>query len=457
VNTADATADRDSGPRAATADRDSGPRAATAERVSRPRAATADLDSGPRAATVERPEPSRAGRVGGKRPAPGPHPFWGLVFPLLVVAVAALVFAVWREGTKLVLDSNNGERRETITDPTAPGYQAFVDPTPTMLVAHLSDGGDLVGITVLARTALDQGGTAVLLSAETLLEPSDDPADAVFVGEVYEAAGMEGLSRLVGDVFGFGFRETLEITTSQLGGWLRLVEPLPVVLDDDLVSVGAGGLVETEYRAGFQQLSGARAAEVYGWLNEGEFDSNRTQRQADLWEAWLSRVGTADDLVAATLPFDDGLSAYLRALGTGSRRLEVLAVVAVSFGGEDPPFFALNEEQKVQLKRLAREMVPLPVGSHLGARPSVSLLDGTGAGLGDQMLPLLVDAGAEITVLGNAAVFGVEETTVAYHLADHRQAATALADAIGASTTFVEDVDSPADLTVTVGWDWAGS
>lgn len=393
-----------------------------------------------------------------KRPAPSPHPFWGLVFPFLVVAAAALVFAVWRDGTRLVLESNDGERIETITDPTAPGYRAFVDPTPTMLIAHLTDAGELVGITVLAQTALDQGGTAVLISAELLLEPTDDPADAVFVRELYATEGLDGLSRGVGDLFGFGFRETLEITTSELSGWLRLVEPLPVLLNDDLVSVDASGLLEVEYPAGARALTGADAANVYGWLNDGEFDSNRTQRQVELWELWLSLVGRAEDLNAATLPFEDGLSPYLRSLGVGTRQLEVLPLVAVSFGGDDPPFYAQTDEQKEQLKSLAREMVPLPIGSHLGARPTVSLLDGTGTGAPrDALLPVLIDAGAEVTVIGNAQAFGVAETTVAYHVPDRQQAAIALADVIGASARFVEDSVQPADLTVTVGLDRVGS
>lgn len=397
-------------------------------------------------------------RSGRKRPAPSPHPFWGLVFPFLVIAAAALVFAVWRDGTKLVLESNDGERIETITDPTAPEYRAFVDPTPTMLIAHLTDARELVGITVLARTALDQGGTAVLISAELLLEPTDDPADAVFVRELYAAEGLDGLSRGVGDLFGFGFRETLEITTSELSGWLRLVEPLPVALNDDLVSVDTSGLVEVEYRAGTRALTGADAANVYGWLNDGEFDSNRTQRQVELWELWFSLVGRADDLNAATLPFDDGLSPYLRSLGVGTRQLEVLPLAAVSFGGDDPPFYAQTDQQRQIMESLAREMVPLPIGSHLGARPTVSLLDGTGAGMPrDEMLPVLVDAGAEVTVIGNAGAFGVAETTVAYHIADRQQAAIALADAIGASARLVEDLDQPVDLTVTVGLDRVGS
>ena len=399
-----------------------------------------------------------AARSGRKRPAPSPHPFWGLVFPILVIAAGVLVYAVWRDGTKLVLDSNDGERIETITDSTAPGYRAFVDPTPTMLIAHVTDDGELVGLTVLAQTALDQGGTAVLISAELLLESTGDPADAVLVRELYASEGIDGLSRGLGDLFGFGFRETLEITTAELSGWLSLVEPLPVALNDNLVSVDAEGLVETVFPAGAHELNGAEAANIYGWLNDGEFDSNRTQRQLELWEQWLSEVGRADDLIAATLPFEDGLSAYLRSLGTGTRLLEVLPLVAVSFGGDDPPFYAQTDQQRQQLEAIAREMVPLPIGSHLGARPSVSLLDGTGAGVPrDEMLPILVDAGAEVTVIGNAQAFGVSDTVVAYHIAEHQQAAVTLADAIGASVVLVEDPNQPTDLTVTVGLDRIGS
>ena len=423
-----------------------------------PATRTADPEPRLRESISEHPDATAAARTAAptktKRPAPSPHPFWGLVFPFVVLGVAALVFAVWRDGTRLVLDSNAGERIETITDPTEPGYQALVDPTPTMLVAHLSDGGDLVGITVLAQTVLDQGGTAVLISADSLLGPAADLSDAVFVRELYETSGIEGLSSLLADLFGFGFRETLEITTSELGGWLSLVEPLPVMLSDDLVFVDPTGSVTTKYRAGAQQLSGAEAAEVYGWLNDGEFDSNRTQRQVELWEVWLARVAAADDLMAATLPFDNGLPTYLRSLGTGSRRLEVLPLLAVSFGGDNPPFYAQTHEQREQLAGLAREIVPLPIGSRIGARPTVRLLDGTGMGAPrDELLPLLVDAGAEITVIGNAAAFGVAETVVAYHSADDEQAATGLADAIGASATLVEDSVAPAELTVTVGLD----
>lgn len=389
-----------------------------------------------------------------KRPAPSPRTFWGLVFPFLVVVSAVLVFTVWRDGTKLVFDSNAGERIETITDPTAPGYRAFVDPTPTMLIAHLGDDSELVGLTVLAQTALDQGGSAVVISADLLLEPTDDPDDAVLMRDLYATEGMAGLSRGVGDLFGFGFRETLEITADNLSGWLRLVEPLPVVLHDDLVTVNSEGLVDIRYPAGVHQLNGVDAAAVYGWRNDGEFDSNRTQRQVEIWEVWLSEVGRADDLMAATLPFEDGLSGYLRSLGTGTRRLEALPLEARLSVGDALPIYVQTDQQRQQLERLAREMVPLPIASHPGTRPTVSLLDGTGMGVPrDKMLSILVDAGAEVTLIGNAQAFGTAETTVAYHIADRRQAAIALAGTIGASATFAEDLKQPVDLTVTVGLD----
>ena len=389
-----------------------------------------------------------------RRPAPRSHPFWRFVFPVLVVAAGAAVFFVWRAGTKAVLDSTDGEQIEVITDPTQPGFVAFVEPTPTMLIAHTDDQGTLVGITVLARTALDEGGTAVLVSADLLVEPSEDPADAVVLHALYEEEGLDGLALVVGDLFGFGFRESGEITTDGLRGVLRLVEPIPFNLSDDLMEVTDSGEQSVVFGAGALQLSGEEAARLYAWRNATEFDANRTQRQLQLWRRWLSEIDGAEDPIAVTTPFEDGLPPYLRSLGTGTADLSVLAVRAVPFDENAAPIYVLDEAGLAALHDKATEMVPLPIASHPGARPTVRLLDGTGnAELRDRTLPVLVEAGAEITIIGNAASFGVTDTVVAYHVMEQQEAAGVLAEAIGATVTFVEDPEQPTDLTVIVGSD----
>ena len=55
----------------------------------------------------------------------------------------------------------------------------------------------------------------------------------------------------------------------------------------------------------------------------------------------------------------------------------------------------------------------------------MSLLDGSGnSEQRDLLLPELVDAGAEVVVIGNALEFGVAETTVAYHSATQQSASS---------------------------------
>ena len=91
-----------------------------------------------------------------------------------------------------------------------------------------------------------------------------------------------------------------------------------------------------------------------------------------------------------------------------------------------------------------------------GVWPTVQLLDGTGEATNrSRFVPVVAEAGAEITVIGNATAFGVAETYVAYHLEDDAAAAEALGAALGVPVRFEEDLDQPAQLTVTVGLDSA--
>ena len=115
-------------------------------------------------------------------PAPKANPFWRFVFPLVLVGFALASFQLWRTGTRAVLNSTDGTVVEVVSDPAAPGYQAFAVPTPTMLTLH-TDDGELVGVTVLARTLLDNGGQLVLVSADLAADGMGDPT----LAEVYAA------------------------------------------------------------------------------------------------------------------------------------------------------------------------------------------------------------------------------------------------------------------------------
>lgn len=386
-----------------------------------------------------------------RRPAPKANPFFRFVFPVVILALGAWVFALWREGTKAVLDSTDGTVVAVVTDPTAPGYEVFVDPTPTLLIAHL-DEGQLVGVTVLARTLLDNGGSAVLIGADLAPGGAGSPT----LAERWRDGGMEALETDIGSLFGFGFLETDAIETPELAQLLSLVEPLPFNALDPLVEIGPDGTSVTFLRAGGAVLTGDEAAEVYRWRNPGEFEANRTERQLDLWQSWLLRVAAADIGGVAALPSETGVSPYLRAFADGKSELEILPAVPDP-GVADTATYALDARGREWLDEMATRMVPLrisPLGSPL---PTVRLLDGTGdTVVRDAVLDRLADV-SEVLIVGNAASFDVAHTTVTYHAAEHRGAADAVARELGAEVVFSEQPDQPVDLTVEIGTDWEAS
>ena len=386
-----------------------------------------------------------------RRPAPNANLFFRFIFPLLVVAAAVVVLLLWREGTKAVLDTTDGREVPLVTDPAEPGFLAFATPTPTMLIAHVDDGDSLVGLTVLARTALDEGATLVILSADMLVGSGEE---AVVLGPLYGAEGVVGLERVMGEFFGFGFTDdSMVMDPEALRAWLRLVEPIPFRLDDDLVDVVADGTTSVVIGAGGRAFDAETLAAVYGWRNPTEVDAARFTRQEAVWNAWLAQIAAADDPLAATLPFEDGLPAYLRALGTGDADVSLAPMAPFGFDPERP-VYALAEADQDWPAEKALKMVPLPIAHRLGERPRVQVLDGTGdAANRDRMLPVLVGAGAEISVIGNASAFDVTETTVAYHQVRLEAVAVAFAAAIDAPVVFDDDPNQPVDLTVTIGTD----
>lgn len=386
-----------------------------------------------------------------RRPAPPANPFFRYVFPVLVVLAGAAVFLLWREGTKAVLDTTDGEDVPVVTDPDAPGFLVFAEPTPTLLIAHTTDDDVLTGVSVLARTALDEGGSLSILSADLLVSGIEE--DAVLTA-AYEAGGVERLETVIGEWMGMGFTEPpMVMTTEQMAAFFELIEPIPFTLNDDLVADdGAGGL-EVVIGAGGRNFSADELAVVYGWRNPGAPDATRFNRQLAVWQAWLGEIRAADDPVAATLFFEEGLPPHLRAMGTGTADLEI-APMAPFWIDPDAPIYALQDDDRDWPAERRVETVPLPVGWKPGELPTVQVLDGTGdAANRNAALPRVVAAGGEVVIIGNAPVFGAATTTVTYHLIENEPVATAFADRMGVPVVFDENPNAVVDLTVTIGSD----
>lgn len=389
-----------------------------------------------------------------RRPAPKANLFWRFIFPLMVAGAGIAVLLLWEAGTKAVLDSTDGEEFAIVTDPAAPGFEAFVDPTPTMLLVH-TDGGQLSGVTVLSQTALDNGGTAVLLPADLFVDVAG--VAATRLSEAYTAGGADAVEVLVAELFGFGFLERAELDTAQLREWMRLVEPIPFDLLDDLLHVNEAGDTEVWLARGRMDLAGEVAAQIYGFTNPGESDANRIERQLDLWVSWLDTVGRADDLAVATLSFDDGLSSFLRSLGAGTEDVSILAADVV-ITAEGASSFTLNASQLERLAEIARAMVPVPIAPPLSERSSVRLLNGTDdPRVLDEAMDVLINLEITIGVIGNASEFGVEKSSVTYHRTEAQADAERVAAVLRTVAILAENVDQPVDLTIVIGVDWEPS
>ncbi|GJM37863.1 MAG: hypothetical protein DHS20C19_12300 [Acidimicrobiales bacterium] len=385
-----------------------------------------------------------------RRPAPPANPFFRFVFPLLVIGAGLVVFLLWREGTKAVLDTTDGEDVPVVTDPDAPGFLAFAVPTPTLLIAHTDDADQLVGVSVLARTAGDDGGSLTILSPDLLIDIEED----VILDVAYAAGGIEALEAAVAEWMGMGFTdEPMVMTTERLTGFFELIQPIPFVLVDDLVVDDGAGGIEVVIESGGRGFDAAELASVYGWRNAGEPDATRFNRQLDVWEAWLAEIRAAENPIDATLPFIDGLPPHLRAMGTGTADIE-LAPMAPFWIDPDDPIYALREEDSSWPTDRRIETVTLPVGYEPGALPTVQLLDGTGdVANRNAALPRVVAAGGEVFIIGNAWESDVAETFVAYHLVENEPVATAFAERMGVPVVFDENANEVVDLTVTIGLD----
>ena len=392
---------------------------------------------------------------------------------MIVVAAGVAVLLLSQGGARTVLDSTAGEVVDIVQRPDEPGYEVFVQPTPTLLVAHTHDG-ILTGVTFMAQTDFERGGAAILLPADLIVfydEEADggdgeaaaeganreDEADGDPQGQLLSLAWAEGgLARvefLAETLFGFGFGEVIELNADQFATVVGPVAPLPYLLADDLVV--RTGIGDTPWLpSGRLELDAATAARVYGFLNPGEADVNRVERQRAMWTAWLASIARADDPGSVVLPFRDGVWPFLGSLGLGSGVVETAPVQPVVLDPGGVPLYILDDEGSEWMAAKALELVPWPIPAKSSVRPTVRLLDGIGdPAVRDDRVGDIVAAGGAVTVIGNAGEFGVARTVVAYHRAEMASAAADLAGLFDVEPVQLDNPDRSTDITITVGLD----
>ena len=364
---------------------------------------------------------------------------------LLVLLVVAIPLLGW-VGVKLIRDSKGGTYAATSTDPTQPGYEALVEPTPTALLVQRNADGTPNGLTFIGLGNTKGGGSVMFVPLDTkVLQPlpNIDRLRAAYTPANEPAKAVTSLSRYTALTLGVGFSDTISISDA---GWEELLAKLaPIEIQNpDALTVGTVPLPVGPVQLQANQIGPYLAASV-----PGESDLNRLNRHEVLWRAIVAKLAASNDPDILPGESSTGLGRYLRALADGTTSYQTMPVTQ----DVDAPTFTIREPD---LRTSMLQAVPFPQAPIAGARPSVRVLDGVSANpRGTGLTQPLVKAGATIAAVGNGPEFGQETTAWTYSEVADKRWAEFLRQALGGKGTIKFDPDGAdvADVTVVFGKD----
>lgn len=365
----------------------------------------------------------------------GPTRRWMAAYGAALSVAVVLASALVAVGVTTLRDSNAG-RRVASAEPDEPGFEGLLEPTPTLLVLHTSEGV-LRSAAVLSLTNDDHGGSVLVLppSVEVRVD-----LGTLALGHASGAA-REDLRRSAELVTGVGLQEVVEVDDTRLAELIAPVAPLQL---DSPVAVG-------DVDAGLIELA---ADEIGPWLagrGEGESDEDAAYRFGLVWEAWLAAIAASEDPAAVPGELESGISRYIAGLARGPVRTASLPVEEAT----DPAGEPVLRVDRVQLNDMITELVPYPTGSGLAPRTLVRVLDGTGdQGHVGRVTPTIVASESSVVVVGNADAFDYETTEIRYHQPEQQAAAERLREALGVGEV-IEDVRpiDAFDVTIVLGTD----
>ena len=342
-------------------------------------------------------------------------------------------------GVTLVRHSTAGRYIEG-AGPDDPGYEAFVVPTPVMALFQRGAGGELVGVALLALESRDGNGSVVLVPPATL---AGAPGAESTLAATYRDGAAEGLVAVLTDLLAMAIPEHLEVDDARWASLVSPVAPVELQLDEP---VG-------DWSAGDVSLAADDVGPFLAALAAGEDDADRFDRQEDFWTAWLALVERAGD-GAVPGEIDVGIGRFVRGLAEGEASIAPLPV-AEADGADGPTTFRVNAER---LSEVMARAVPYPESPGPDRRIRVRLLNGTrDADLTSVAASRLVEGGAQISIVGNAASFDVPETHLIYGVAEERLEAEWLAAVLGGvpigqdpASQPADDADEDEDIDVTV-------
>ncbi|MCS5677430.1 MAG: LytR C-terminal domain-containing protein [Acidimicrobiales bacterium] len=370
---------------------------------------------------------------------------WGFPAFLVVALIWAGVLLV--DGLSTVLDSESGETREAETDPSAPGFEAFVEQTWSMLVATEDDDGELVQVAVVTTADRTGGGGTILLVPPEVRAQGCEVSPCRLV-ERHREGGVDHVRETVTGMLEVEVTAAVLMTPDRWTSLAGPAGPVSVDLPIDLVVTASDGTSVVRFPAGRVDVAPSDVVDLLAFPDDAD-GLGRLERQSTWWTAWLMRVGAGDPL--ERLPnLELDLVDLMASVAGGSVRLVAPSWVVV---GTDLGSQLIADE--AALADLVVQMFPFPIPLVPGQRPTVRLLNGTGDPSFDAPArERVLRAGVDLAVVGNYRHDGVIQTRVVYRDPILAGAANDLAASLGGGVLFDENISPVADLTVVIGADF---
>ncbi len=369
------------------------------------------------------------------------------------VALVALSYTGYRSSLRMTGGASISPQQRS---PSQPGYEAAVRPTPVTFLAITTDGGELRSLSVVTQGTGETGGTIVTIPSSLFLKSEDGK---VRIPNYIEAEdGMDELQTELEASLGFGMTDQLVVTESDVDSLLG-GKPLAVRNPEQLL-VDFQGVLVPQFESGDVSLDPGGLMAYLNYLGPEESEYNRLNRQQLVLERLLA-LGA--DGFKPTAPDDNvtALAELFTALGSGEASVIQLPVKEARIGGrpdggtgQGASFTAPDNEA---IDATLGSIVPFPISGFPGQRLGVKLLNGTNQPqLELKLASDVVNAGAEVKVVGNAKVLPQATSSVAISLdasPEEREQAQRLADALKAKLTDQEKLGEDVRAVVVLGQD----
>jgi hypothetical protein len=316
---------------------------------------------------------------------------------------------------------------------------------PVLLTEALPDGR-AGWLTALVPAVGGKGGGILLIPSGTMAEVPSLGLDPV--GNALAAGGASRLLFTAENVVGASLGTVDQLDAARLAALVRPAGALTVEVPDRVEDVLASGRVQVLYEPGPNRIEPDEVSQFLGVKGRSN-DLARLARHQAFWDAWLTRL--AKD---AKLRPDAGspLGKAVTALARGEWQVRVLPVQAVGTLDTGDDIYRVDRDE---LPAVVTKIFP-DTRVAAGARPRVRILNGTGElELAQRVAQVLVPAGIEVTLTGNANPLGQQVTQVIYYDPDERAMAEKVRAALGVGVLVRNRTQTDVvDVTVVVGKDF---